>query len=82
MSICQLDPNRSSSRSNRGSFRRGSKPEEEQLIPLLEDGATGYLSKEAAGRDLVAAIRVMASGDIYVRPHVARLLAESLPRSV
>jgi len=54
--------------------------EEEQLIPLLEDGATGYLSKEAAGRDLVAAIRVVASGDIYVRPHVARLLAGSMRR--
>jgi DNA-binding NarL/FixJ family response regulator len=54
--------------------------EEEQLIPLLEGGATGYLSKEAAGRELVAAIRVVASGDIYVRPHVARLLAGSLHR--
>ena len=54
--------------------------EEKQLIPLLEDGATGYLSKEAAGRDLVAAIRVVASGDVYVRPHVARLLAGSMRR--
>ena len=54
--------------------------EEDQLIPLLEDGATGYLCKEAAGRDLVAAIRVVASGDIYVRPHVARLLAASTRR--
>ena len=54
--------------------------EEDQLLPLLEDGATGYLSKEAAGRDLVAAIRVVASGDIYVRPHVARLLAGSKRR--
>jgi DNA-binding NarL/FixJ family response regulator len=52
--------------------------EEEQLIPLLKDGATGYLSKEAAGRELVAAIRVVASGDVYVRPHVARLLAGSM----
>jgi DNA-binding NarL/FixJ family response regulator len=52
--------------------------EEEQLIPLLKDGATGYLSKEAAGRELVAAIRVVASGDTYVRPHVARLLAGSM----
>jgi DNA-binding NarL/FixJ family response regulator len=54
--------------------------EEDQLIPLLEDGATGYLSKDAAGRDLVAAIRVVASGDTYVRPHVARLLAASMRR--
>src|SRR5688500_16266808 len=34
--------------------------EEERLIPLLEDGATGYLAKDAAGRDLVSAIRVVA----------------------
>jgi DNA-binding NarL/FixJ family response regulator len=55
--------------------------EEDQLIPLLKDGATGYLSKEAAGRELVAAIRVVASGDTYVRPHVARLLAGSVRQS-
>ena len=54
--------------------------EEERLIALLEDGATGYLSKDVAGRDLVSAIRVVASGDVYVRPHVARLLAGSLRR--
>jgi DNA-binding NarL/FixJ family response regulator len=54
--------------------------EEERLIPLLEDGATGYLAKDAAGRDLVSAIRVVASGDVYVRPHVARLLAGSMRR--
>jgi len=54
--------------------------EEDRLIPLLEDGATGYLSKDAAGRDLVAAIRVVASGDVYVRPHVARRLAASTRR--
>ena len=54
--------------------------EEERLIALLEDGATGYLAKDVAGRDLVSAIRVVASGDVYVRPHVARLLAGSLRR--
>ena len=54
--------------------------EEERLIALLEDGATGYLAKDVAGRDLVSAIRVVASGDVYVRPHVARLLAGSMRR--
>jgi DNA-binding NarL/FixJ family response regulator len=49
--------------------------EEERLLPLLEAGASGYLTKEAAERELVDAIRVVASGDVYVRPRVARLLA-------
>ncbi|MGZ8413640.1 MAG: response regulator, partial [Gemmatirosa sp.] len=54
--------------------------EEERLIPLLELGASGYLAKDVAERDLVEAIRVVAAGDTYVRPHVARLLAASMRR--
>ncbi len=49
--------------------------EEERLIPLLEAGASGYLAKDAADQELVDAIRVVASGEVYVRPAVARLLA-------
>lgn len=54
--------------------------EEERLVPLLECGANGYLAKDAAERELVEAIRVVASGETYVRPHVARLLAASFRR--
>ena len=49
--------------------------EEERLIPLLEGGASGFLSKDTAERELVDAIRVVASGEVFVRPTVARLLA-------
>lgn len=49
--------------------------EEESLIPSLEAGASGFLTKEAAESDLTDAIRVVASGDTYVRPRVARMLA-------
>lgn len=52
--------------------------EQERLLPLLEAGARGYLTKEAASRELVDAIRVVASGEIYVRPTVARLLASAV----
>jgi DNA-binding NarL/FixJ family response regulator len=52
--------------------------ERERLLPLLEAGARGYLTKEAASRDLVEAIRVVAAGDVYVRPSAARLLATAL----
>jgi DNA-binding NarL/FixJ family response regulator len=49
--------------------------ERERLLPLLQAGARGYLSKDAADRELADAIRAVASGDVYVRPSVARLLA-------
>ena len=49
--------------------------EEERLIPLLEGGASGFLSKDTAEHELMDAIRVVASGEIFVRPSVARLLA-------
>lgn len=49
--------------------------EEERLVPLLESGAQGFLSKDAASGELVNAIRAVARGEVYVRPRVARLLA-------
>jgi DNA-binding NarL/FixJ family response regulator len=52
--------------------------EQERLLGLLKDGARGYLSKDAAQRELLDAIRVVASGDIYVRPSVARMLAAAI----
>jgi two-component system, NarL family, response regulator NreC len=52
--------------------------EQERLVPLLEAGARGYLTKEAASQDLVEAIRVVAAGEIYVRPATARLLAAAV----
>jgi DNA-binding NarL/FixJ family response regulator len=51
--------------------------ESERLLDVLSAGARGYLSKGAAERDLADAIRVVASGDVYVRPSVARALADS-----
>ena len=60
--------------------------EEEKLLPLLAAGARGYLSKAAAERDLGEAIRVVASGDVYIRPAIANELAHakvpSTPRHV
>jgi DNA-binding NarL/FixJ family response regulator len=53
-------------------------PERDRLLPLLEAGAKGYLTKTAASRDLLEAIRVVAAGEIYVRPSAARLLAAAV----
>jgi DNA-binding NarL/FixJ family response regulator len=52
--------------------------EREQLLPLLEAGAKGYLTKTAASHDLLEAIRVVATGEIYVLPSAARLLAAAV----
>jgi DNA-binding NarL/FixJ family response regulator len=52
--------------------------EQERLLMLLEAGARGYLSKAAASVDLIEAIRVVAAGEVYVRPAAARLLAAAL----
>jgi two-component system, NarL family, response regulator NreC len=52
--------------------------EQARLVPLLAAGARGYLTKEAASRELVEAIRVVAAGEVYVRPAVARLLAAAV----
>ena len=52
--------------------------ERERLLALLDAGAQGYLTKEAASRELVEAIRVVAAGEIYVRPSAARLLAAAV----
>jgi DNA-binding NarL/FixJ family response regulator len=52
--------------------------EHERLLPLLEAGARGYLSKAAASLDLIEAIRVVAAGEVYVRPATARLLAAAI----
>ncbi len=49
--------------------------ERERLLSLIDAGAAGYLAKDATRGDLVDAIRVVASGEAYVRPSVARLLA-------
>lgn len=51
--------------------------EQQRLLPLLNAGATGYLAKDATRNDLVDAIRVVASGERYVRRSVARRLAAS-----
>ena len=54
--------------------------EDEYLVPLLEAGASGYLVKNAADRDLVDAVRTVASGHQYLQLAAARALAKALKR--
>lgn len=54
--------------------------EDEFLIPMLEAGASGYLVKNAADRDLVDAVRIVAGGHQYLQAGAARALAKELKR--
>lgn len=49
--------------------------ERERLLAVLEAGGRGYLAKSAAERELVEAIRVVAAGEVYLRPSVGLALA-------
>lgn len=54
--------------------------EDSYLIPLLEAGASGYLVKSAADRELVDAVRAVSKGDVYMQPSAARALASNIQR--
>ena len=48
--------------------------EESYLEPVLAAGASGYLVKSTADRELVEAVRAVARGETWVRPAAARAL--------
>ncbi|UCF75783.1 MAG: response regulator transcription factor [Betaproteobacteria bacterium] len=49
--------------------------EEQYAVRALKAGATGYLTKESAADQLVAAIRRIAAGGAFVTPETAQRLA-------
>jgi DNA-binding NarL/FixJ family response regulator len=55
---------------------------EDYLVPVMKAGASGYLLKSAADRELVAAIRRVAFGDVYMQPAAARVLARSFAKAI
>ena len=54
--------------------------EEDYLVPVMKAGASGYLVKSAADRELVDAVRRVAYGDVYMQPAAARVLARSFAK--
>jgi DNA-binding NarL/FixJ family response regulator len=54
--------------------------EEAYLEAVLEAGASGYLGKADADRDLVEAVHAVARGEIFVQPTAARVLAQGARR--
>ncbi|MGH8718661.1 MAG: response regulator [Burkholderiales bacterium] len=53
-------------------------PEEQYAISLLRAGAAGYMTKESATDQLLAAIRKVAQGGKYISPTLAEILASEL----
>jgi DNA-binding NarL/FixJ family response regulator len=49
--------------------------EQQYAVRALKSGASGYLTKESAAEELVAAIRRIAAGGAYVSPETAERLA-------
>jgi len=50
--------------------------EEEYVVHLVRAGASGYLVKDSAAGELLAAVRALAKGHGYFGPYAARVLAE------
>ncbi|MBD0321080.1 MAG: response regulator transcription factor [Gemmatimonadetes bacterium] len=52
--------------------------EEEHLLPVLEAGGSGYVTKKSADEELIEAIHTVARGDVFLYPSGAKLLLRGL----
>lgn len=52
----------------------------EYVFPVIEAGASGFISKAAASSELTAGIRSVYRGDSYLSPSIAKLLVEDYQR--
>jgi DNA-binding NarL/FixJ family response regulator len=56
--------------------------EHQYAVRAIRAGASGYLTKESASRDLATALRKVASGGAYITPEVAEHLAlDAMPQT-
>lgn len=54
--------------------------DKQYLFEMLAAGASGYVTKQAAADELVAAIRAVAVGNVYLQPVLARWLLDDYRR--
>lgn len=54
--------------------------DKQYFMEMLSAGASGYITKQAAADDLVAAIRTVAAGQVYLQPALARWLLDDYQR--
>lgn len=56
--------------------------DKEYVFPVIEAGASGFISKAAASSELTLGIRSVYRGESFLSPSVARLLVEDYQRGV
>ncbi len=54
--------------------------DKQYFFEMLAAGATGYITKQAAAQELLAAVRSVAEGNVYLQPALARWLLEDYQR--
>ena len=54
--------------------------DKQYFMQMLAAGASGYLTKQAAADELVAAIQAVSAGHVYLQPALARWLLEDYQR--
>ncbi len=54
--------------------------DKQYFMQMLAAGASGYLTKQAAADELVAAIKAVAAGHVYLQPALARWLLDDYQR--
>jgi len=54
--------------------------DKQYFFEMLSAGAVGYVTKQTAAEELVAAIRAVARGNVYLQPALARWLLEDYRR--
>lgn len=52
------------------------------IQPLLQAGASGYVTKRALGTDLIEALRAVSRGETFLQSKVASTVAEQIRRQV
>jgi DNA-binding NarL/FixJ family response regulator len=56
--------------------------EEAYVARALEAGATGYILKDCAGTDLLAAVEAVSKGEAYFSPAITRLMLNDYDRNM
>jgi two-component system, NarL family, response regulator NreC len=54
--------------------------DKQYLMQMLAAGASGYITKQSAADELVAAVHTVAAGNVYLQPALARWLLEDYQR--
>jgi two-component system response regulator NreC len=54
--------------------------DKQYFMQMLAAGASGYITKQAAGDDLISAIHAISAGHVFLQPALARWLLEDYQR--